>query len=149
VGLLGKQADSDDQKAQATRAPTPTFPAVATVAPGTLAAPAPTALPTDAPQPAVTDVPQLPPAPTESLPVEPTPQVASVVAVGGVWLRDAPNGGTVVLLPQDSVVELLQGLESAGDYDWQHVRVVSVPFGSDAQVDQEGWVAAEYLQANP
>jgi hypothetical protein len=155
AGLLGRQADSDDEKAQSTRAPTPTFPPVATVAPGTLATSMPTTLPTDPPQPAVTDVPQLPPAPTEALPVEPTPQIATVVALGGVWLRDAPNGGTIALVPQDSVVELLQGLEAAGDYDWQQVRVISVPPGSGAQgapiaqVDQQGWVAAEYLQANP
>lgn len=155
AGVLGRQADSDDQKAQATRAPTPTFPSMATVAPGTLAAPASTPLPTDPPQPAVTDVPQLPPAPTEVLPVEPTPQVATVIAVGGVWLRDAANGGTIALVPQDSVVELMEGLETAGDYDWQQVRVVSVPPGSGAQgapvaqIDQQGWVAAQYLQASP
>ncbi len=149
VGLLGQQAESEDQTAQAPRAPTPTFPSMATVAPGTLASPAPTLLSTEPPQPAVTDVPPLQPAATEALPVEPTPQVAIVVAFGGVWLRDAAAGGTIVVLPQDSVVELLEGLESAGDNEWQRVRVVAVPIGSDAQVDQEGWVAVQYLQTSP
>jgi hypothetical protein len=149
AGLLGRQAESDKQTTQSPRAPTPTFPQVATVAPGTLAAPAPTLLPTEPPQPAVTDVPPLQPAPTAASPVEPMPQVATVVAFGGVWLRDAANGGTIVVLEQDSLVELLDGLESVGDNEWQRVRVIAVPLGSNAQVDQEGWVAAQYLQVNP
>jgi hypothetical protein len=149
LGWLGRQqAESEDEKAQSPRAPTPTFPAMATVAPETTD-PAATAWSTEPPQPAVTDVPPLPPAPTEPSPVEPTPQVATVAAGGGVWLRDAPNGGTIVVVPDDSVVELLEEREFAGDFDWQYIRIVSVPFGSEAQIDQEGWVAFQFLEVNP
>lgn len=146
--LAQQQAEPDGQTAQSPRSPTPTFPMVATTAPETIE-PTLTSWPTEAPQPAVTDVPPLPPAPTEALPVEPTPQVATVAAGGGVWLRDAPAGGTVVVVPDDSIVELLEGREFAGDFEWQRVRIVSVPLGSDAQVDQEGWVAFQFLQVNP
>ncbi len=149
LGWLGRQqAESEDEKTQSPRAPTPTFPALATVGPETIESVA-TALPTEPPQPAVTDVPPLPPAPTGALPVEPTPQVAIVAASGGVNLRDAPNGGAIVVVPEGSAVELLEGREFAGDFDWQYVRIVSVPLGSDAQIDQEGWVAFQFLDVNP
>jgi hypothetical protein len=148
VGWLGQQqAESVERATKTPLLPTPTFPVVATVGPG--AEPTLTLWPTEPAAPAVTDVPPLPPAPTEALPVEPTPQVATVIATGGVWLRDAPNGGTIVVVPQGSVVELLEGRETAGAYEWQQVRVSAVPIGSDAQVDQEGWVALEFLQVNP
>jgi hypothetical protein len=148
MGWLGQQqAESAERATRTPPLPSPTFPVVATVGPG--AEPTPTLWPTEPAAPAVTEVPPLPPAPTEALPVEPTPQVATVIATGGVWLRDAPNGGTIVVVPQGSVVELLEGRETAGAYEWQQVRVSAVPIGSDAQVDQEGWVALEFLQVNP
>jgi hypothetical protein len=81
--------------------------------------------------------------------VEPTPQTAVVNEFGGVWLRDAPNGGTIVVLLQGTVVELLEGREFAGNYEWQKVRVMSTPPNSAAQVGQEGWAAFQFLQVGP
>lgn len=148
LGWVGRQSESDDTAAQGTRPPVPTTPTVATLTPGS-AAPAPTLFPTDTPQPVSTDIPPVPEAATETPPLEPTPQTAVVNTFGGVWLRDAPNGGTVVVLPENTVVELLEGRETAGNYEWQKIRVLENPPGSEAQVGQEGWVALQFLQVNP
>jgi hypothetical protein len=150
LGWLGQQAESDGETAGATQLPAQTTPVMTTATPE-LAEPGPTLPPTDTPQPAVTGIPPLPEPTTEQSPVEPTPQTATVIAYGGVWLRDAPNGGTIVVVPQDSVVELLDGREFAGNYEWQKVRILSVPLGSDARENQEGWIAAhpDFLRVGP
>jgi hypothetical protein len=109
----------------------------------------PTAVATDVPQPDVTGVPILPVDPTQPPVVEPTPQTAQVSVFGGVWLRDAPNGGTIDVLPQDSIVQLLEGREFAGAYEWQQTRVLSTPPGSEALVGLEGWVAGQFLEGGP
>lgn len=110
---------------------------------------------------ATIELPTLPPELGETaapLPIEATPQLsptpagqqrARVSVYGGVWLRDAPNGGTIVVLLQETNVDLLEGHEFAGNEDWQKVRVTNVPPGSEAQVGQEGWVAHQYLEISP
>ncbi len=154
LGALGRQAESEEgQTAQATRRPqgTPAVAPAATFTPGGVE-PGPTLLPTDTLPPELTDVPPLPPAQTDTPPVQPTPQTAVIVAFGGVWLRDAPNGGTIVVVPQDSVVELLaEERQFSGNFEWQKVRILSAPLGSEAQAGQEGWVAfsPEFLQVSP
>lgn len=154
VGALGRQAGSESgEQAQATRAPQGTTPVVpvATFTPGGVQ-PAPTLLPTETLPPEITDIPALPVSPTDTPPVEPTPQTAVIVAFGGVWLRDAPAGGTIVVVPQQSVVQLLdEERQAAGDFEWQKVRILSVPIGSQAQVGQEGWIAfdPEFVQVSP
>jgi hypothetical protein len=143
LGWLGQQAESDGETAGATQLPAQTAPVAPTVTPGS-DEPGPILSPTDTPQPMVTDVPPLPEPTTE-----PTPQTAVVVAPGGVWLRDAPNGGTIEVVLQNSVVELLEGREFAGDFEWQKVRVISAPPDGQALVNREGWVAFEFLRVGP
>lgn len=145
IGALGRGAEDKEPLPTQTPAPTAAVPAVATWTP------APTVPPTDTPPPELTDIPALPVAATDTPVVEPTPQTAVVIAFGGVWLRDAPNGGPIVVVPQDAVVELLEGREAAGAYEWQKVRILSVPLGSQAQVGQEGWIAfsPDFVRENP
>jgi len=152
VGWLGGQAEGDEQ--EATRPPQvqitpqlspPPTPQLGEPTPETTPA---TPLPTLPPE--FGETAELPTLMPTSL-VSPTParQTARVAVFGGVWLRDAPNGGTIVVLPLETVVEFLEGREFAGAEDWQHVRVLSVPPNSEAQAGQEGWVAAQYLELNP
>jgi hypothetical protein len=81
--------------------------------------------------------------------VEPTPQTARVTAPGGLWLRDAPNGGTIDILPQESIVQYLEGREFSGSFEWQEVQVLNTPPGGEALVGREGWVALEFLETSP
>ena len=144
LGQAGRSIESDDETAQSTRSPLQTAQVVKTVTPNP-GEPTPPSLPTDTPQPMLTGVPPLPEVPTETSSIEPTPRTATVTVYGGVWLRDAPNGGPIVVIPQFAVLEMLEGQESAGGYEWQEVRILNVPPG-DAQVDQEGWVALQFLE---
>lgn len=95
-----------------TLTPTTALPALATAEP--------TPLPTDPPPPTAT----------------PIPFDAFVNVVGGLNLRDAPNGETILLLENGSGVFLLAGSENDGVYTWRQVRTLD---GS------EGWVADEFL----
>jgi hypothetical protein len=148
LGQLGQDEASDDTGGQTTQPISPTAAVLGTptLGPGEVA---PTLLPTDTPQANVTDIPPLPSEATATSAVEPTPQTAQVSAFGGVWLRDAPNGGTIGVLPQGSVVQFIEGRESAGSYDWQKVRVLNTPAGGEALVNQEGWVAVQFLEGGP
>jgi hypothetical protein len=151
VGQLGQQVEpTEEAAAQPTQVPVQTISVFQTPTPisGT---PAPTLLPTDTPQPALTQAPPLPGEATQvPPPVEPTPQTATVIVFGGVWLRDAPNGGTIDVLPQGTVVELAEGREFAGNFEWQKVQVLSAPAGSEALVGRDGWVAftTEFLEVS-
>jgi hypothetical protein len=152
VGRLGQQAEpTEEASVEATQQPVGTISVVATPTAALFGSPAPTLLPTDTPQPGVTDVPALPDEATQLPAVEPTPQIGTVIVFGGVWLRDAPNGGTVEVMPQGTVVEFQEGREFAGSFEWQKVVVLSTPPGSEALVGQEGWVAAspEFLEVSP
>jgi hypothetical protein len=148
LGQLGQDKAADETGGQTAQPTSPTAAVQGTLTPGPGEV-APTLLPTDTPQAMVTDIPPLPSEPTATSAVEPTPQTAQVSAFGGVWLRDAPNGGTIGVLPQGSVVEFLEGREFAGSYDWQQVRVLNAPTGGEALVNQEGWVAAQFLEGGP
>ncbi len=55
---------------------------------------------------------------------------------GGLWLRDAPFGNGLVLLPEGAVVSVRGGLVEVEGLMWQSV--------SDAD-GRDGWVAADYL----
>ena len=150
VGRLGQQAEpTEEVSVEPTQRPAATISVVSTPTAALFGSPAPTLLPTDTPQPGVTDVPALPDEPTQPPAVEPTPQTGTVIVFGGVWLRDAPNGGTIEVLPQETIVEYLEGSEFAGSYEWQKVRVLNTPPGSEGLVGQEGWVAAQYLELSP
>ena len=83
-----------------------------------------TAEPTEEPTPAPTDTPTKP------------PYDAEVRVVGGVNLRDSPNGNVLVLIEDGEGVFLLEGRERAGRYAWQKVRTLD---GTD------GWVAEQFL----
>jgi hypothetical protein len=148
LGQLGQDEAADDTGGQTTQptSPTAAVQETPTLGPGEAA---PTLLPTDTPQAMVTEIPPLPSEPTVPPAVEPTPETAQVSVFGGVWLRDAPNGGTIGVLPQGSVVQFLEGREFAGSYDWQQVRVLNTPAGGEALVNQEGWVAAQFLEGGP
>lgn len=54
---------------------------------------------------------------------------------GGLWLRDAPFGNGLVLLPEGAEVSVLGGLAEVNGMMWQTV----------AADGREGWVAADYL----
>jgi hypothetical protein len=127
----------------------PTTSVFRTLTPAPGDTPVPPALMTDTPAPEVEDVPPLPGEETPTSEIAPTPQTARVTAFGGVWLRDAPNGGTIGVLPQESVVEFRDGREAAGDFTWQRVLVLQTPPGGQALEGQEGWVAAQFLEVTP
>jgi hypothetical protein len=149
LGQLGHPSEpSDEPSVQATQPSIATISVLATPtqAPGLSA---PTLMPTDTPQPELTNVPPLPSDATQPPDAEPASQVARVSAFGGVWLRDAPNGGTIEVLPQETIVEFMEGSEFAGSYEWQKVRVLNTPPGSEGIVGQEGWVAAQFLEVSP
>jgi hypothetical protein len=145
LGWLGGQAESPTGEAADGSQPT------ATALPGTPATPdasqpTPATLPTDTPDVAESTATPAP-EPTDSpAPTEPAPQTAIVRAFGGVWLRDAPNGGTIGVLPEESLVQVLEEREQAGNFEWQKIRVISAPPGGEALVGQEGWVALEFLE---
>jgi hypothetical protein len=149
LGQLGQEVEPvEDEPVQPTQPPLATISVFGTATP-VLGTPVPTAIPTGTSQLAVTAMPPLESPPTEAPVLEPTPQAARVTAFGGVWLRDAPNGGAIVVLPIETIVQLMEGREFSGSFDWQMVRVMSTPPGSEAQVGQEGWVAAQFLEASP
>ena len=127
------------------------------------ATPAPTstatmvASPTVTLTPTATLIPQILPTPTmggESSPLEspeataevetgptstvtPTVPTAVVDSFNGLWLREAPGGSQEVeLIPNGTVIELLEGRETADDLEWQRVRT---PAGN------EGWVAVDFI----
>ena len=111
--------------------------------------PAPTPVATDVSQPADTIVPLPSLVPTQPPVVEPTPQTAEVTEFGGVWLRDAPNGGTIQVMPQGTIVQFLDGRQVGGTYEWQQLRILNTPAGSEALVGLEGWAAVEFLRVGP
>ena len=55
---------------------------------------------------------------------------------GGLWLRDAPFGNGLILLPEESNVFIRGGLMEVDGVLWQNV--------ADAD-GREGWVAADFL----
>ena len=67
----------------------------------------------------------------------PIPYDAVVNVVGGLNMRDTPNGLITVLLPNGSGLTLLNEAIAAGDYLWQKVE--------SAEGDQ-GWVAEEFIK---
>ncbi len=148
IGWLNPfSTDASDESGTSVEAePSPVFTAVPTTA-------VPSPLPTDTvDQPAITAtaVP-LPPSPTPLLPATdtavplptdtPQPATAIVQSGVGVWLRSIPStdGEQVEWLLDGTILELLPGLESDGELDWQQVRA---PSGS------EGWVAVPFIVYN-
>ena len=138
LALIG--AGSAPTADQPTRTPTrPVTPRVGT----TLSVPAtqvqPTSsLPTVPPPPAATSTPR---------PVVNTPAagrksavVTGTSDVGGLKLRQTPNGDIVDSLPDGTVVELLGEVRNEVGIEWQWVR--------DSK-GREGWVASQYLIVNP
>ncbi len=150
AGRLGEQIDesSSDTTPGRTRTPVPTVSVLQTLtpAPGETVPPL---LPTDTLEPDLTGIPGLPLESTQAPAIAPTPQTATVSVFGGVWLRDAPNGGTIDILPQGAIVEFLNGSEFAGTYNWQKVKVLNTPPGSQTLVGLEGWVADQFLEGAP
>ncbi len=70
--------------------------------------------------------------PTETL----LPYDAVVSVIGGLNLRDAPDGNLVVLLEDGQPVNLLEGRETAGLYMWQRIETLD---------GTSGWVVEEFL----
>ncbi|HFE66449.1 MAG TPA: hypothetical protein ENJ93_04220 [Chloroflexi bacterium] len=142
---------SDESNTPVEAEPSP----VITLTPATIV---PSPLPTNtADQPIITEpamtataVP-LPPSPTPLLPATdtavplptdtPQPTTATVQSGVGVWLRSIPStdGDQVEWLLDGAILELLPGLESDGELDWQQVRA---PSGN------EGWVAVPFIVYN-
>ncbi len=110
--------------------------------------------PTDTPEPEATatesvveatatpddtgDLPQTetPPVETVAPTATPIPYDAVVNVVGGLNMRDSPNGNVVELLPNGSGVDLLGESVAAGNYLW--LLVV-------AESGTEGWVAEDFI----
>lgn len=70
--------------------------------------------------------------PTETLP----PYDALVSVIGGLNLRDAPDGNLIVLLEDGQPVNLLDGRERAGVYMWQQIETLD---------GVSGWVVEQFL----
>ena len=119
-----------------------------------IANPPPTATPTATPTPTLPP-PTIGPSPTPTLPptatftpepptATPEPRTATVTNAGsiGLRLRDAPNGNLIDYLPDGTLVTLLDEptVRTDDGIEWQKVV--------DAQ-GREGWVATQYLAANP
>jgi hypothetical protein len=92
-------------------------------------------------------VPPPPPATSTPRPVVNTPAagrksavVTGTSDVGGLKLRQTPNGDIIDSLPDGTVVELLGDVKNEVGLEWQWVRD---PKG------REGWVASQYLIINP
>lgn len=87
---------------------------------------------------AATPAPTAQPSPT---PV-PQPTTATVSSGVGVWLRSAPGTNTEQLewLLDGTVVTLLDAQQTVDNLVWQNVRT---------EAGTEGWVARDYLVANP
>lgn len=80
--------------------------------------------------------PQPTPTPTDIPTATPIPYDAYVNVVGGLNMRDTPNGLVTVLLPNGAGMTLLNEAIAAGPYLWQ--KVVS-------EEGDEGWVAEEFI----
>lgn len=65
------------------------------------------------------------------------PYDAVVDVVGGLNMRDTPNGLVSVLLPNGSGLTLLNEAIAAGDYLWQKV---------ESAEGEQGWVAEEFIK---
>lgn len=93
-----------------------------------------TALPTETPT--LTSTPTLTPTATETPTA--TPQTAVVSYPFGINLRSAPSltAEIIGVVPSDTVVVLLGGMETADGLDWQQVLVNG----------QTGWLSAAFLQ---
>lgn len=89
---------------------------------------------------------QFPPTPTatSSVPtetVEPTAVLCRGVVEGtsgnGLRLRDAPNGAELVVLPEGTLLTVLEDApQQAADFTWRKVRAVG---------GEEGWVVQDFL----
>lgn len=139
LALIGA-GSSPTAEQQATRTPTRTVTPRAGATPSVLATRVqPTSsLPTVPPPPAATNTPR---------PVVNTPAagrksavVTGTSDVGGLKLRQTPNGDIIDSLPDGTVVELLGEVQNEVGLEWQKVRE---PKG------REGWVASQYLIINP
>lgn len=118
--------DQSDQSV--TNTPVETLEATPTTAPAT-----PTPVPTDV---AVTTT-ITPTASIVAATDTPTVPTAVVNSPNGLWLREAPGGTQEVeLIAHETELELLPGRETVDDLEWQQVRTPA---------DNEGWVAAEFL----
>ena len=121
-----------------TPGPTPTATATATATPTPLPTETltPTVLPTETP----TATPTLTFTPTPTNTPTATPKTAVITYPFGTNLRTSPGLDAAVLtvVPVDTVVILLDGMEVADGFTWQEVLIDG----------QSGWLSAEFLQAH-
>jgi hypothetical protein len=96
--------------------------------------------------------PAVTPTPSTRIELSPEPGVSTLIPIptvelgiqavvtntggGGLWLRDAPFGNGLVLLPEGAVISVRGGLVEVEGLMWQSV---ADPDG------REGWVAADFL----
>lgn len=95
-----------------------------------IASPAPSDVPELSPESGVST---LIPIPSVDLGIQ---AVVTNTGGGGLWLRDAPYGNGLVLLPEGSLISIRGGLVEVEGLMWQNVSDVD---------GREGWVAADYL----
>ncbi len=136
-----------DPEVPPTQTPTPT--PTQTFTPGPTPTPTftPTQRPTDTPTPRPTETLTLTPTftptstPTETTIPTATPRTAVITTPYGLNLRAEPGREADILafLPAETVVILLDGLETADSLAWQQIEV-------DGQI---GWVSAEFLESGP
>ena len=101
----------------------------------------PTALPPAQLGPPPTFTPVVDGVATQTIPLTPTPvaddsRTARVVSPNGLYLRDAPGGEIVELVPNEAVLRILEGEQTVDDIVWWFVR---------SAAGNEGWVAAAFL----
>jgi hypothetical protein len=96
--------------------------------------------PTETPLPPTAIIVEPTPLPTAeptAVPTEtPLPYDAVVSVIGGLNLRDAPNGNLIVRLDDGQQVNLLAGREAAGAYMWQQITTLD---------GVSGWVVEDFL----
>ena len=128
-----------------TPTPTPTFTPGPTPTPTPTFTPTPrptdtpTPPPTDTPTPNPTDTPT--PTPTATAVPTATPRTAVITTPYGLNLRAEPGRDADILafLPTETVVILLDGLETADTLAWQQIEAGG----------QTGWVSADFLEPGP
>lgn len=100
------------------------------------------AQPTNTPLPPQPTVPLTPTLPTATPLPTPTPGPATdgtVDIIGGLYLRNNPNGEVVVLLENGSGVFFLGGEQEDGAYTWIEIEAVT---------GEVGWVAKDFVKTN-
>lgn len=124
----------------------PTFTSTPTPGPSPLPTRTRTPNPTSTSTPTPTDTPTTTATPTDTstptLTYTPTPVLAQIANTyrSGMYLRDAPGGKIIALLPEGTPLLILYQRKTVADEEWIEVRDL---------LNRTGWVPAEFLWIKP